>query len=294
MTARTPEAGEPQLTLVEEFLVAIGHGRLSVADASTWATARVQEGGADPAMQALARCHGTSGERQLHPWARTTSWGQLLPEPYTFKAPVVRAGRSTMGSCHCLLPHEYFASLAAKAPQVFEELFGTAGERAHFWEEMQRTAQEVQGGTRATAHRDWLRQHPCAWAPASRRVPMGTHGDGGTFHGGEKVMVVSWGGLCRRGSTLDTRLLFCVLKDSEQDHEGHATLYRAFQVMAWSFGALAAGTHPTHDEDGVPIARRTAQSVRPWLDSRWSQFLEGACLGRGVSFAVTGSSYGKL
>lgn len=36
-------AGLPSRTLAEEFLVAIGDGRLSVADAAQWAEARVRE-----------------------------------------------------------------------------------------------------------------------------------------------------------------------------------------------------------------------------------------------------------
>ncbi len=73
------------------------------------------------------------------------------------------------------------------------------------------------------------------------------------MHGGEQVTAVSWGGLCRRGSTVDTRLLFLVLKDAEcvQDNR---TLHRAFNVLQWSLGALVTGRHPACDELGRPFS----------------------------------------
>ncbi len=104
-------------------------------------------------------------------------------------------------------------------------------------------------------------------------------------------MVVSWGGLCRRGPTLDTRLLFCCLKDSEQVHEQHATLYRALHVLRWSFSCMALGLPPERDHGGKAFTnpRRLALAGKPlihgsggnllgaWRELRgdW-QFLRGA------------------
>ena len=82
----------PSRTLAEEFMVAISTGQLHVSDAALYAHARVDEGGADPQMQALAHCHGTTAERQLHAWADKQPWRQALPQPYSFSAPLARAG----------------------------------------------------------------------------------------------------------------------------------------------------------------------------------------------------------
>ncbi len=230
--------------------MAVGDGRLSVADASAWAGARVQEGHADETMCALAACCAKNGERDLHGWANDQPWRQCLPQPFSFMAPLAHGETAYRGMLHCLLPHEVFRDLAKGAPRVFEEIFGTAEERAQYWAEMARTAAEAADGPRAAEHWRWLQSHPTAWAPAQQRIPIGCHGDGGTMHGGEKVTAVSWGGLCRGGSTVDTRLLFIVLKESEMDHVQHRTLYAAFEVLAWSFRAMATGLHPAVDHNG--------------------------------------------
>ena len=244
-------AGTPALTLAEAWLVAIGDGRLSITDAADWAGARLQEGAcADPKMHALAHCV-RDGERKLHAWADAQPWRATLPQPYAFRAPVATLAGPGEAELHCLLPHEVLSNLFREVPRVFAELFGTPEERVAFWGELDRTAQEVTG-PRGEEHRRWLQQHPCVLTPPAHRIPCGIHGDGGQMHGGEKITAVSWGGLCRRGPTADTRLLFMVLKDSLQ-LPGHATLYRCFEVLVWSFEALAKGFFPEKDELGRPF-----------------------------------------
>ena len=240
----------PALTLAESWLVAIRDGRLSTADAAAWAELRVQEGGADHLMQKLARC---TSERTLHTWAAAQPWRQALPRPYGFKVPMhTEDGGVAMQTIHCLLPHEVFSHLWAHAPNVAMELFGSSHERSHFWSEMERVGQEMPEGHRADEHRLWLQRHPSRHATPSRRVPVGIHGDAGQMHGGEKITAVSWGGLCRKGTTFDTRLVFVVIKHSQQV-AAHGTLFRAFETLAWSMGALVTGVHPACDEMGRPF-----------------------------------------
>ena len=282
----------PRLTLAEELLSAIGEGRTAVATASRFAAARVAEGGADASCTMLADCNTRNGERKLHRWAKGQWWRQLLPEPYSFEAPLQKLGRQVSGHLHCILPHMLFARLASGAPLVFDQLFGSAEQRAAFWSELERTGREEPEGARGRVHREWLRRHPVlSSVDPLKRVPVGIHGDGGEMTSGEKVMVLSWGGICNPGATLDTRLLFACLKESEMVHEGHATLFAAFAVLAWSMTALADGVHPRVDHNGRPfasdhwpaMARVAGQSLSPdslraaWLELRgdW-QFLRAA------------------
>ncbi len=151
-------------------------------------------------------------------------------------------------------PHELFGSIAAQTPQCFGELYGDALERDFWWTELERTAEQSPDDLRGREHVRWCAEHPCNASEPRDRVPLGIHGDAGQMHGGEKVMVLSWGGLCRKGSTLDTRLLFACIKDSLMVHEGRKTLFAAFKVLAWSFGSLAAGVHPAEDHEGVPFS----------------------------------------
>ncbi len=243
----------PRLTLAEELLLAVGEGRVSLATAARLSLARVAEGGADHNCETLAGCGDKNGERKLHRWCKGQPWRQLLPEPYGFEAPIRKLGAAATGSLYCLLPHLVFARLAERAMPIFAQLFGTEAERRDFWDELQRTGREVPAGTRGDEHRSWLRSHPVLKStPAQLCVPVGLHGDGGAMTSGEKVMVISWGagGICNPGPTLDTRVLFCVVKESTADAEGHATLYAAFNVLQWSMEAMAANLHPAKDHAG--------------------------------------------
>ncbi len=278
-------AAKPQLTLAEMWLQSIGDGRLSVQDATEWAAARVAEGAADEIMHTLSRCHGTHAERDLHLWAGTQPWRGVIPQPYTFACPKTRLGRRVQERHHCILPHELFSQLAHKVPSVFEQLFGTPSDREDFWKEMLRTLDEMPEGDRKSEHGRWLQSDPTAARfTARQRIPMGMHGDAGEMQGGEKVMVVSWGGLCLRGSTLDTRLLFTCLKHSDQVHQGHETLYRCFTVLAWSFQAMAEGLHPASDEEGVAFSashhpERAALAGKPLVPAGLPVSLDGNLCG---------------
>ena len=131
--ASKADGAVPALSLAEAWLVAISEGRLSIADAADWAGARMQEGGVcDPKMLALAHCTADA-ERKLHTWVSCQPWRRVLPQPYTFKAPVATLAGVDMKVQHCLLPHEVLSCLADQAPRVFEELFGTPSDQAHFW-----------------------------------------------------------------------------------------------------------------------------------------------------------------
>ena len=243
-------AQQPQMTVAEEYLAAISTGKLAISDAAAWAQARVQEGGADDNMEAIARMTSGRAETWLHEWASRQAWHGAMPKPYSFLAPMLRNGKEVVDEIWCLLPHEVFGAIYSATPNTFRELFGTPAELEQFWAEMARTAAEAGEGRRANEHRAWLQRHPTGWAAASHRVPMGMHGDAGQMQGGEKVTVLSWGGLSRKGTTMDTRILFTVIKNSEMAG-GFATLHRCFEVLAWSFGQLAKGTRPASDELGM-------------------------------------------
>ena len=241
----------PLMSLSEELLLAVGEGRVTVATASRLAAARVREGGADATCTALAACQGQNGERNLHVWARGQPWRQLVPEPYHFTAPMRKKAREVTGTCYCILPHLFFSTLAREARPIFDSLFGDEDERVQFWRELQRTTQETPAGRRGEMHKQWYDKHPVIKSTApEQRVPVGLHGDGGEMTSGQKVMVLSWGGLCNPGSTLDTRLLFMVIKESIAEPAGHATLYAAFDVLVWSLNAMADNMHPRVDHAG--------------------------------------------
>lgn len=175
----------PKLSLGEAWLLAIRDGRITVTDACEWSRIRVDEGGADPIVQALARC---TSERALSAWVSKQPWRQALPEAYSFKAPVRHHdGGVSMETLHCMLPHDMVAHIFKGFPKVAEELFGTPAQRKDFWGELDRTARELPAGPRAAEHRRWVRSHPAfAGSHPASRLALGIHGDAGQMHWGRE------------------------------------------------------------------------------------------------------------
>jgi hypothetical protein len=102
-----------------------------------------------------------------------------------------------------------------------------------------RLAEDLDGsGARANAHQTWVENHPViCTTPAHLRIPLGCHGDGAGSTMGEKVFVVTWGGVATAATlpTVDSRLLFSCLRDSEI--VPNQSLRKLFKVLAWSFQA---------------------------------------------------------
>ncbi len=135
-----------------------------------------------------------------------------------------------------------FAVLAEQAPDLWEFLFtGGASNLRDWW--------AAAAGTAG----DWFAQHPVIQqSPWHMRVPLGIHGDDAGMAGAEKVLVLSWGSVAIDLGTLDSRLVFCMIRDSECRPQ--ATLQTVYQVLSWSFQALAAGVWPASDHAGRPFS----------------------------------------
>ncbi len=188
-----------------------------------------------PAAGAIVDLAGVTpnAERDLHRWVARQPWSALIPELYKFEMP--KDGRANVH--FALLPHELFAAVYKAAPDLFDILF--TGGRPHlerWWE----SARQVPSS------------HPVVAAvPPRWRVPLGMHGDGAGAHGGETVLVVTWGSVAvMKRPTLDTRLVFSMVKEGETVPDSLHTLY---SVLAWSFRALADGVWPATDHWGRPF-----------------------------------------
>jgi hypothetical protein len=112
-----------------------------------------------------------------------------------------------------------------------------------------------------------------------RCVPIGMHGDDAGGHGSDKVTVITWGSVALVNSTLDSRLVFSMLKESEAP--AGTGLDRLLQVLAWSFNALSEGVYPSADQDGKAFGpdhhpRRAASAGKPLSDRGfrgvWTEF----------------------
>jgi len=80
-------------------------------------------------------------------------------------------------------------------------------------------------------------------------VPLGIHGDDAGGHGPEKVLVITWGSVAVDRPTMDSRICFAMLRDSEA--VSGVTREKLYQILTWSFNALAMGCFPAADENGT-------------------------------------------
>jgi hypothetical protein len=106
------------------------------------------------------------------------------------------------------------------------------------------TTAAAAGGTAAAA----AGAHAASAMGFDRCIPCGMHGDDAGGHGTDKVTVITWGSVAINNGTLDTRLVFSMLKESEAP--GCTGLDRLMQVLAWSLNALSDGVYPSKDQDG--------------------------------------------
>ena len=103
----------------------------------------------------------------------------------------------------------------------------------------------------------YVREHPgLPEAHWGSTIPIGLHGDGGAFTRQDSVYVISWNSLVQDfGPTLDTRLLFTVVRKHDMTP---ATLDQVFKAFSWSLNILSRGQIPGETWDG-----RLTDSARP-------------------------------
>ena len=236
-------------SLIDAYLRQVGLGSMSCHQLGTFC--REHERPRPRAYDELGKCVGHNAERDLHLWADTQEFMGLLPPPYAFrvmKHPGANPDVDPVEQEHCaLLPHEVFAALAARSPELFEHLMtGPPGHLDAWWAAAALAAERSpeQSGS-------WLDSARAATgnaASAAEVVPLGMHGDDAGGHGHDKVLVVTWGSVAVDGPTLDTRICFTMLRDAEA--VSGITREKLYDVLVWSFAALAAGVFPAADENG--------------------------------------------
>ena len=246
----SPGLKKPFLPLLDELLSLLESGgaadrvhRLSHAIASA------THGGPVEVLELAHLGGGNNFERNLHRWAKKKQFSRFLPEPYKFK--LKKKGFDELQDHYCILPHELFASLySAGASELFDHLF-TGGEQnlLDWW----RDAGEVGDS--------WIRQHPVVHntPDPARRIPFGIHGDDAGMRGSESILVVTWGSVAIRGATLDTRLLFSMLKLREVEKD--VTMDQFYEVLRWSLTALSTGRFPEADHLNRPFTHKALKQI---------------------------------
>jgi hypothetical protein len=122
-----------------------------------------------------------------------------------------------------------------RRPEFLRKLRGNVGATANFWRHMQGS--------------QFLDNHPVLTESLfGKTIPLGMHGDGGSFTKQDSVYAFSWNSLTQAfGPTMDTRILFTVMRSADMV-EG--TLDALMEKMAWSLNLCLRG----ETEDGQVLA----------------------------------------
>jgi hypothetical protein len=135
-----------------------------------------------------------------------------------------------------LWPHEWFKNMYRDRRELFvKRVRGPAGATRQFWEGMRGSA--------------FLENHPVLTeAMWPRAIPIGMHGDGGSFSKQDSVYVFSFNSLSSDfGPTYDTRMLFTVIRSADFVD---TTIDALLGKLAWSLNLCLQGV----DEDGAVLA----------------------------------------
>ncbi len=272
-----------------DLLMEVGRGVSSVHRACRAARGAVDEGSTCPDLAALSAMAGPQGERELQRWVMRQPWRRLLPSLYEFPCSKWRGPlRQVQPATHaCLLPHEVFGTLGLAGPALFLNLMGSRAAWAEYWAATVGSASvdpftaasvagAADGAAASVARAASVAGEPAAGNASAASVagsaadpgrgvaagtaprlfvPLGLHGDDAGVAAGEKVLILTWGALTLpKAATLDTRIVFTMLKASEAGH-GASVQSVAYKVLVWSFKALARGVYPECDHDGAPFGQ---------------------------------------
>ena len=258
----SPAPPRAVLPLLDELLHLLEQGghttqvsRLSRAIASECANAPVE-------IQELAQIGPHNFERDLHRWTSRQFFSRLLPSPYEFMVQFKRCGHRPH---FAILPHELFGSIFAAGRDIFDRLFTGGRENLESW---WAKAEEINDS--------WYRCHPVIHSTPDpqQRIPYGLHGDDAGMAGSTSVLVITWGSVAVFGPTLDTRLLFTMVKVNEAVK--HTTLHEIYEVLRWSLEALARGRYPDRDHRGVLFSPGHHPERFKWANQEIAGGIKGA------------------
>ena len=135
-----------------------------------------------------------------------------------------------------IMPHKFFSTLyKEKFSNFVRALRGPEGAAEEYWSNVRQT--------------EFVRRH-LYLSDYKHTLPIGMHGDAGPYSKQDSILVISWNSLLGTGTTRTKRFAFTFVRKVDYTAE---TLNRIWQLLAWSFNAMAKGEHPRIDWDGNPI-----------------------------------------
>ena len=198
-------------------------------------------------LQTMAEI-GTSGRFPNKCYAdlmRTMPIKVETPEPFYMKLPSTN-GLVTQAM---MLPHEMFSAIYHRYRAVWEKCICPSGDAAHsFWRtNVMHPAMKAAG---------FFKTRP-GWP--QRYIPLSFHGDDVPVSGRGKIWshamtTFSWSSMLGVGTTDESQFFIFGLFDRLNAHNAEDTskdtLHCFFELLAWSFQALADGKWPSRDHRG--------------------------------------------
>ena len=179
--------------------------------------------------------------RKLLGWPKDTA-------PISWIEVPTKKGRKTPWPV--FFPHHFLQHLSED--QFRRRLVGpSTSAPLNFWKNMRGSA--------------FVAEHPNLPEPLWQKIiPIGIHGDGGSFTKQDSVMVLSWNSLCAGyGPTLDTRLIFtCIWKADCVEN----TIDQLLTAFSWSLKTALGGGNPVCELENHPAVRGRAITTQ-WLQN---------------------------
>ena len=134
-----------------------------------------------------------------------------------------------------LLPHAWLQSLYSSRPELWKSAVqGPDGAVSEFWGNMESTV--------------IARHHPSL--DRNRTVPLGLHGDGGSFSKQDSLYVFTFNSLLGAGESASKRFVMTIIKKSEL---AAGTIDNMMDILGWSFNIALTGLTPVVSYEGEEI-----------------------------------------
>jgi hypothetical protein len=209
-------------------------GEISAKKVQEYAWGAEQQGAVGLKNLASAGTWGTNPQKVQRTLLRLFGQPAGAPEIDWFRIPT-----KTGFALHpFLLPHKFFSSMFTNRYEDWiQYLQGPPGSALQYWE-------KIRDSPYMTKHPNFPRS---SW---QFTMPIGFHGDAGSFSNEDSLLVLSWNSLLGKGCTRRKRFVFTFLRKSEYTQ---ATLDLVFRIFAWSTNQMASGSTSCTDYMGNPI-----------------------------------------
>ena len=255
------EKDEKPSALANKLLALWAQGMLSAVLIREIAHLALQDGAQHNDLVALARTGnwgaqpGNAHRQILNHFCKDI----LLPESHQVKVNCLGKDNNVKEEdASVFLPHLLFWKIGKTCPALFQKLWGLGKDcLQNFWKTLEKVKEEKLTGHPMTLEKDWK----------NTTIPLFIHGDGVEFQSRDSLLVFSWGGLLNRmSSSLESHFLLAAFPKSstsnllkkgalEKGPLEKGTWPPIWEVLKWSFEALAAGRHPSHGPDHKPLEK---------------------------------------